>query len=1185
MLPRYPVLFLLTMCAATACGQALQGSVPFGQIVDEKGQPIPGATVTLPLIGSNVQATSNASGGFVLFGAFGRTAPQRAIVHIEKAGFGSRALEFQRQAGTFLRVVLRTTKDEVVIDSGVYHLGDGNFSGQVNSRFQVNLAGAETTFVFQLQARQLRAHSIELVFEARGVQETNALLLNDESLGTTATSPASGELGSQTLKIDPEKLNEGSNSLTIRAVEYGPGDRDDFEITNLRLVLQEQDRTPPKLELQGDGDLNSTIAPGTWSVTIDADDGDGSGIAKLRAVLTDVSGGWPRVVLDQGGAVAGNPGSADLELYIEKLEQPGSYVLHVVAVDAQGNLAEEERRFVVKSGPDLRVSIHGPRRIVLTDPLLVFDGERRVRKAQIGVEVRNIGTVEVPAFDLRLESGSAASKSGRLDFEAFTVTRPSGETVRVAGTDTLRGAGMFEARDGKTRILQGQPMGDNALKPETAVHLRVLAGPDGISATHTAPILVRAYAATTPQPGSDILRANNEAKLILDVLPVHVGGRVMVDPGTNTFVPLQKVRVTVRAGMTTTTVHTDSKGWYLIPLPAMVPVNTRFEVEVTLVDKDRTVALYSMDFAQLDSIVSLTTKPLIVRDRLRLDRVGEQTVALARCDIVFDGHPSAGYADLSPSMSLRKRSCLRAAASFYREVRNALVYVREDLGYSLDHLLPLEVLLHLHLPKLKELDAQWKAMYCGTPVSMEDRTQMHSVQLPRSSFVVRRAFSRTKSGDLQTARHETGHHVHYDASLSGDDRLPVRAEKDKNWGGRKNDSTADSLLEGFADFFAALTGNSSVLTKGDLQKNQGHAKEAHAVSALLWDLFDGRDEPRDRIALGVTGLMKALEGKQINTVRDLYERLKKQGVGQKASHRLPVVTQLDELFALHGFYDDKDNDRTWDAPEEQAGWANAGLPTGPKNPTRRSELPPRGSALRLSALDSNGVAVAVAHYLLTVHGLEEHDTYSLQVAPDPGGVVVVEPNLAAQRLTVFPLLTGYQVEPYAISLQGYQKALETAQAADSLVFAAHTFRLTAAPIPGPSGVEARVLDAHTVRLAWRGEEQAIVVRGSRHAPTFIGDGALVYAGPDSVVVDAELVSASLYHYTVFSWTDDGFSIGATATAGPGWSPPPDYRPAPTPAPPAAPPDLEVASPWLAAAGLLAAVLVIALLSWWRLRKR
>ncbi len=130
------------------------------------------------------------------------------------------------------------------IEPHLHHLGDGKYSGSVNSEFQ--RAGAEGTefsktfFIDDFQYNNFKRAKV--TFEAKGVQNYNdRLIINDYST-SLQSSPDDGSYGTQSFTIDKSEYHPGENEIKITS-GYTT-DFDDFEFINVKITFIEPDDTP-----------------------------------------------------------------------------------------------------------------------------------------------------------------------------------------------------------------------------------------------------------------------------------------------------------------------------------------------------------------------------------------------------------------------------------------------------------------------------------------------------------------------------------------------------------------------------------------------------------------------------------------------------------------------------------------------------------------------------------------------------------------------------------------------------------------------------------------------------------------------------------------------------------------------------------------------------------------------------
>lgn len=315
--------------------------------------------------------------------------------------------------------------------------------------------------------------------------------------------------------------------------------------------------------------------------------------------------------------------------------------------------------------------------------------------------------------------------------------------------------------------------------------------------------------------------------------------------------------------------------------------------------------------------------------------------------------------------------------------------------------------------------------------------------------------------------HEFGHHVMADALANLFPSYP-RGANNSNHGGYRNVVTTDSWTEGFAEFYALLTGWQIAgqeptgiyrwNTKGGATNLESNYRamtwddEEFAVAGLLWDLVDPVDAAdasvmtdtngiraayADCVQLdwrtfwsyftqnytGVTPLSPVAAGQNYGylfDVKHLYDVLTLKGAGQTFS-RGRAMNDLDELFAAHGFFTDiNPMNRAFD-PGETIGLTGylayntviAKTPIAvPARPDRRDHEPMPGSYVAYQASDAEtGAAIDVQEFTVEVRFAPpfEHYSYSFaQGATAPGRLYFfgVDPQYEATTI-ITPRALGY----------------------------------------------------------------------------------------------------------------------------------------------------------------------------------
>ncbi len=119
----------------------------------------------------------------------------------------------------------------------LHHLGNDQFEGAANSKFQRRSEGLTFTQTFTVAAenspRPLQ-HPV-VTFLARGVQCPPLIRINGRLLrATEGLSPADGSFGTLEFPFDSALLKAGVNEISVTAATC-QGDLDDFEFVNIQI--------------------------------------------------------------------------------------------------------------------------------------------------------------------------------------------------------------------------------------------------------------------------------------------------------------------------------------------------------------------------------------------------------------------------------------------------------------------------------------------------------------------------------------------------------------------------------------------------------------------------------------------------------------------------------------------------------------------------------------------------------------------------------------------------------------------------------------------------------------------------------------------------------------------------------------------------------------------------------------
>jgi hypothetical protein len=135
---------------------------------------------------------------------------------------------------------MRVVTDDVIAiesDPGVHHLGNDQFEGPANSKFQKRSEGPQFTAEFSVSAdsSQLRSQQLTVTFLAKGAQCVPQVRVNGHLLTSkTGLSPVDGSYGTLEFPFASSLLKVGRNQVSIKASTC-QDDLDDFEFVNVQI--------------------------------------------------------------------------------------------------------------------------------------------------------------------------------------------------------------------------------------------------------------------------------------------------------------------------------------------------------------------------------------------------------------------------------------------------------------------------------------------------------------------------------------------------------------------------------------------------------------------------------------------------------------------------------------------------------------------------------------------------------------------------------------------------------------------------------------------------------------------------------------------------------------------------------------------------------------------------------------
>lgn len=234
-----------------------------GQVLSPNKQPVANAQVSFISNHQYYAATTDSSGNFKL--SFDKSnIPTTLTYWVTKTGYVpfSGNLTINGSAVNVGTINLEQLNDRTVvveIEPDVHHLGNGKFTGSINSQFQIPVSeGSSYQRSFNVSSTQMNSMGATLTFLAKGVNCADKLALNNVQVATLNTSPSDGSYGTQTITVPINKLVNGKNTLSLISVGTGGSscvgsstDIDDFEFTNIILKFAGTPVVTPVIEVPG----------------------------------------------------------------------------------------------------------------------------------------------------------------------------------------------------------------------------------------------------------------------------------------------------------------------------------------------------------------------------------------------------------------------------------------------------------------------------------------------------------------------------------------------------------------------------------------------------------------------------------------------------------------------------------------------------------------------------------------------------------------------------------------------------------------------------------------------------------------------------------------------------------------------------------------------------------------------
>lgn len=516
------------------------------------------------------------------------------------------------------------------------------------------------------------------------------------------------------------------------------------------------------------------------------------------------------------------------------------------------------------------------------------------------------------------------------------------------------------------------------------------------------------------------------------------------------------------------TVTVAPRGAYVL---TDVPITTNLVLSVTLEHKEASITpTFRIMYSQTNPppLAYVATKPFTIT--AEDERVTER-------DIPFNEHR-----DITTSLAIPAQD-LDDVAVIYYHTREAWK-LADQLQQPLDNQLPLDVFAFSTRP-----GASWSGQSTRWPTAFD----------PFINIGEAGGRSLITDGTRATAEwHEYGHNVMADMYAN----LMPRGPNSNNHYGYVNQTTTDSWIEGFAEFYALMVGQHIAnKARPDLYHIRGVdipmetnylswdaqaivsptitstiQMEEFAVAGLLWDLVDPIDA--DDVTTFLTGtadyadciqmdlerlwgiMAQPWSGKvagspeapvtytYIFDVKHLYDVLRYEKVGTLRS-RGGALDDLEEMFIAHGFFEDTNANHVYDAGEAVGTSGSPGYPGRdwwPDRPLRRSDPPIANSVITVAAKSGRtGSPVDVHELHVDVRfppplGYMDY-SYTQSLEQTPGQAFFMAPSAQYGAVAYITAMAPGWVssEPLTITSAAYWQSIEQATGDH---FLEHTFSMT-----------------------------------------------------------------------------------------------------------------------------------------------
>lgn len=224
--------------------EKIKGEILSGRVFSTDNKPVSGAVVSVEIGNETFRGTSSVSGAYQLVISEEVKVPDQLIINADKEGFNTATRIADKQDFRKADITLsRVSEDVIQIDKSLHHLGNNNYGGTINSRFQKPQAEAASyTKDFQIPEARMAADTLairaKLKLTVKGAEEENPVFINGKEIGILGSANPDGSATKVEINVDPCTLRPGKNILTMESADSNRnGDIDDFEFANIQLVF------------------------------------------------------------------------------------------------------------------------------------------------------------------------------------------------------------------------------------------------------------------------------------------------------------------------------------------------------------------------------------------------------------------------------------------------------------------------------------------------------------------------------------------------------------------------------------------------------------------------------------------------------------------------------------------------------------------------------------------------------------------------------------------------------------------------------------------------------------------------------------------------------------------------------------------------------------------------------------